>query len=154
MSLSPTTFQGSNVVAAPRDHVWEMLQDPKVLARVIPGLTDVVMDQPGQFRAAFSVNVGPIKGKFKAGVRVNNVVPLEQMELQIEAKNITGGATVQAQLTFTDLGGSTRVDWVARPQLSGLLAAAGGKVIESKAREPGAGQGYADRFFNRLSKEV
>ncbi|ULH17658.1 carbon monoxide dehydrogenase subunit G (plasmid) [Deinococcus sp. KNUC1210] len=149
-----TTFQGSNTVAASRDRVWEMLQDPEVLAQIIPGLSDMVTRQPGQFQATLSVNVGPVKGKFKAGVHLTNLVQPQQMNLQVEARNMTGGVNVEAQLNLTDLGESTRVDWVARPQLSGILAGVGGKLIESKAREPGAGQRYADRFFSRLAQQA
>lgn len=148
------TFQGSNVVAAPRDRVWAMLQDPQVLARIIPGLDDVSEDGPGQYRATLNVNRGPVKQKFKATVRLSDQKAPESTMLNIEAKNMTGGATVQARLTLTDLGESTRVDWQAEPRLSGLLATVGGKLLESKASEPNAGQGYANRFFNLLSQQA
>ncbi len=148
------TFQGSNVVAAPRDRVWAMLQDPKVLERLIPGLSDIIEDGSGQYRATLNVNRGPIKQKFKATVRLGDLQAPESMTLHIEAKNMTGGANIQAKLSLVDLGNSTRVDWQAEPRLSGLLASVGGKVLESKASDTGAGQGYANRFFDLLSKQA
>lgn len=146
------TFQGSNVVAAPRQRVWDMLQDPSVLASIIPGLSDVASEGPGQYRATMNVNRGPVKQKFKANVRLTDLQAPESMHLHLEARNLTGGASVQASLQLTDLGESTRVDWQATPALSGLLASLGSKVLESKASEPQAGQGYANRFFQRLSE--
>lgn len=148
------TFQGSNVVAAPRQRVWEMLQDPQVLGRIIPGLSDVTEDGAGGYRATLNVNRGPINQKFKATVRLTDQQPPESMGLQLEAKNMMGGANVQAQFILTDLGESTRVDWQASPTLSGMIASLGNKVIESKAAEQGAGQGYANRFFELLSKQA
>ncbi|WP_161882186.1 CoxG family protein [Deinococcus alpinitundrae] len=152
--MSPHTFQGSNIVAAPRARVWAMLQDPAVLARIVPGLTDAIQDGENQMRAVLNVNVGPVKGRFKTIVRVLEAQPPAQMDLEVEGKTITGTALLHTQMTFTDLGESTRVDWVASPRLSGLLAGVGGKLIESKARDGSAGQRYADRFFGRLSQEA
>ncbi|GAA4019007.1 hypothetical protein GCM10022631_35240 [Deinococcus rubellus] len=152
--MSPHTFQGSNIVAAPRARVWAMLQDPAVLARVVPGLSDAAQDGEGQMRAVLNVNVGPVKGRFKTIVRVLGAQSPDRMDLEVEGKTITGTALLHTQMIFTDLGESTRVDWVASPRLSGLLAGVGGKLIESKARDAGAGQRYADRFFGRLSQEA
>lgn len=131
-----------------------MLQDPSVLGRIIPGLSDIAEEGPGQYRATMNVNKGPVKQKFKATVRLSDLAEPESMSLQVEAKNMTGGANVQARLTLTDLGESTRVDWQATPALSGLLASLGGKILESKASEPNAGQGYANRFFNLLTQQA
>lgn len=154
LNMSAHIFQGSSSVSAPRDRVWEMLQDPQVLVKVVPGLSDAVAEQGGQMRATLSVNMGPVKGKFKTLVRVLNAKPPEYMELEVEGKTITGTALLHTEMTLTDLGETTRIDWVATPKLSGLLAGVGGKLIESKARDAGAGQRYADRFFGRLSQEA
>ncbi|AWN22060.1 hypothetical protein DKM44_01415 [Deinococcus irradiatisoli] len=154
MPVSQHLFQGSNVVAAPREQVWAMLQDPAVLSRVVPGLSQAERRPDGQMSAVLNVGVGPVKGRFNTLVRVLSAQPPEQLNLEVQGKTITGTAILRAEFTLTDLGASTRVDWTAAPSLSGLLAGVGGKLIESKARDAGAGQRYADRFFSRLSQEA
>ncbi len=154
MPASQHVFRGSNVVAAPREQVWAMLQDPAVLSRVVPGLSQAERGPDGQLRAVLSVSLGPVKGRFNTVVRVSAARPPEQLNLEVQGKALTGTATLHTQLTLSDLGASTRVDWVAAPSLSGLLAGVGGKLVESKAKDAGAGQRYADHFFARLSQEA
>ena len=151
-------FQGRNVVAAPADRVWQMLQDPVVLARVIPGLSDVERVGEGEFRGKLILNAGPVHGTFKTTLNISDEsasgTPPDTMRAQVEGRNLTGTARLDVQLTFTDLGEGCRVDWLATPQLSGLLSRLGGGLVERKAAEEGAGQRYGDQFFSRLSQEA
>jgi uncharacterized protein len=154
-SAAPSTvFQGSNVVAAPAERVWMMLQDPVVLGRVIPGLSEIVKTGPGRFIARLAVGVGPIRGKFKITLQFDETQAPEQIGVQVEGRNMSGLAVLDAQLHITDLGEGSRVDWTAVPRLSGLIAGLGNRLIDTKARESGAGQRYADNFFSRLSQEA
>ena len=147
-------FHGSNVVAAASDRFWQMLQDPVVLMRVVPGLSDVVPEGEGQFRGRLSVSAGPVRGTFKTTLRIVGGQLPETLELRVEGRNLTGTATLDIRLHCTDLGEGSRVSWEAVPRLSGLLARLGGSLIERKAAEEGAGQRYGDQFFSRLSQEA
>lgn len=147
-------FQGSNVVAAPAERVWMMLQDPVVLSRVIPGLSEIVKTGPGRFIARLAVGVGPIRGKFRVTLQFDETQAPQRIGVQALGRNMTGLAVLDAQLRVTDLGEGSRVDWTAAPRLSGLIASLGNKLIDTKARDSGAGQRYADQFFSRLSQEA
>ncbi len=151
-------FRGSNLVAAPPERVWAMLQDPQVLQRVVPGLSEVVAEggaaAGGQLRAQLSVNVGPVRGKFKTLLRVTEARVPEQLSARIEGRNFSGAVMLELWLRLTNLGGATRVDWQARPSVTGLLSGVGGKLIERKAADAGAGQRYGDQFFGRLAQEA
>ncbi len=147
-------FGGSNVVAASAERVWMMLQDPVVLGRVIPGLSEIVMTGPGRFIARLAVGVGPVRGKFKVTLQFDESRAPEVVGVNVEGRNMSGLAVLDAELHVTDLGEGSRVDWTAAPRLSGLIATLGNKLIDTKARESGAGQRYADQFFSRLSQEA
>ena len=131
-----------------------MLQDPVVLARVIPGLSDVERVGEGEFRGRLMINAGPVHGHFKTTLNIIGGEPPETMQAVVEGRNLTGTARLDVQMTFTDLGEGCRVDWLAAPQLSGLLSRLGGSLLERKAAEEGAGQRYGDQFFSRLSQEA
>ena len=146
-------FHGINVVAAAPDRLWQMLQDPVVLSRVIPGLSDV--EQEGDtLRGRLSVSAGPVRGTFKTTLRLVGGQPPESLELRVEGRNLMGTATLEIKLACTDLGEGSRVSWEAAPHLSGLLSRLGGGLIERKAAEEGAAQRYGDQFFSRLSQEA
>ncbi|WP_407569495.1 SRPBCC family protein [Deinococcus altitudinis] len=139
---------GSNVIQAPRERVWALLQDPDVLARCVPGVQEMTPDGPDSYTAVLNVAVGPVKGKFKAKVKLSNQVPPESMTLTIEAKAPTGIVNAVGQLVLVDQGESTRVDWSGEPKMMGMIASLAGRLIG------GISKSQADVFFGNLEKEA
>ncbi|MGY2896044.1 SRPBCC family protein [Deinococcus sp. UYEF24] len=139
---------GSNVIQAPRERVWTLLQDPDVLARCVPGVQEMTPDGQGGYTAVLNVSVGPVKGKFKAKVKLSNQVPPESMTLTIEAKAPTGIVNAVGQLVLVDQGESTRVDWSGEPKMMGMIASLAGRLIG------GISKSQADVFFGNLEKEA
>ena len=58
------TFEG------PRDLVWEMLLDPQVLAKVLPGAESLERVGENEFAGALKMKVGPVQGDFQGKVRL------------------------------------------------------------------------------------
>ena len=139
---------GSNVIQAPRDRVWALLQDPEVLARCVPGVQEMLPDGPDSYTAILNVAVGPVKGKFKAKVKISNQVPPQSMTLQIEAKAPTGIVNAVGQLVLVEQGESTLVQWSGEPKLMGMIASLAGRLIG------GISKSQADVFFGNLEKEA
>ena len=139
---------GSNVIQAPRDRVWALLQDPAVLARCVPGVQEMLPDGPDSYTAILNVAVGPVKGKFKAKVKISNQVPPQSMTLQIEAKAPTGIVNAVGQLVLVEQGESTLVQWSGEPKLMGMIASLAGRLIG------GISKSQADVFFGNLEKEA
>lgn len=139
---------GSNVIQAPRDRVWALLQDPDVLARCVPGVQEMLPDGQGGYTAILNVAVGPVKGKFKAKVKISNQVPPQSMTLQIEAKAPTGIVNAVGQLVLVEQGESTLVQWSGEPKLMGMIASLAGRLIG------GISKSQADVFFGNLEKEA
>ena len=139
---------GSNVIQAPRDRVWALLQDPDVLARCVPGVQEMLPDGPDSYTAILNVAVGPVKGKFKAKVKISNQVPPQSMTLQIEAMAPTGIVNAVGQLVLVEQGESTLVQWSGEPKLMGMIASLAGRLIG------GISKSQADVFFGNLEKEA
>lgn len=140
--------EGSNVIQAPRAHVWALLQDPDVLARCVPGVQEMAPDGPDSYTAMLNVAVGPVKGKFKAKVKISNQVPPESMTLQIEAKAPTGMVNAVGVLTLVDQGETTLVNWSGEPKLMGMIASLAGRLIGGISKQ------QADVFFTNLELEA
>jgi carbon monoxide dehydrogenase subunit G len=72
---------GEALIPAPRERVWEALNDPEVLKQCIPGCEEIVKKSPSQFEARVVAKVGPVKAKVPEGT-IFRVTP--DMSLQFE----------------------------------------------------------------------
>ena len=55
MNLSGTyTFNG------PRTAVWDLLQDPEVLAKALPGAKTLTQTAPDRYEGTMKVSIGPV----------------------------------------------------------------------------------------------
>ncbi len=141
-------LEGSNVIQAPRERVWAALNDPDVLARCVPGVKSLELVGPGSYRAALELAVGPVKGVYQGKVLLDDLVASESMTLTLEAKAPVGIVKAKGQVRLEAQGDATVVHWSGTPQLSGMLATLGGRLIGGVAKQ------QADVFFRKLEAEV
>jgi uncharacterized protein len=141
-------IQGSHLIKAPRARVWELLNDPDVLARCTPGITALRADGPDRFTATFSVALGPVKGNFQAQIAITDKTPGEAMSLTLSARSPVGAIGASGRIVLTDETGHTRVSWSGEPQLMGMLATVGGRFAQTAAKA------NAEAFFAKLEQET
>ncbi|MBV9395350.1 MAG: molybdopterin-dependent oxidoreductase, partial [Methylobacteriaceae bacterium] len=67
--------EGSATVRAPRQAVWDMLLDANTLEKVVPGAHGIERVSDRHFRADVTVGVGPVKGRYKAEIRLSELAP-------------------------------------------------------------------------------
>ncbi|HEY8550459.1 MAG TPA: carbon monoxide dehydrogenase subunit G [Vicinamibacterales bacterium] len=141
-------IQGSSLVKLPRARVWQLLNDPAVLARCTPGLSRLDREGENRYAATFTVAIGPVKGNFNGHITVSDQVPEEAMTLTVNAKSPVGVIAARGHLQLADEGPDTRVTWTGEPQLMGTLAAVGARLVQSVAKS------QVDTFFTRLEQEA
>ena len=144
-------LQGEYVIHAPRDRVWQLLNDPAVLARITPGVTALIPDGDDRYKATFVVALGPFKNTFNGQVEVADKQPPEAMTLKVQARGPGGGVAATGRITLREdesQPGATRVSWTGEPQLSGMLATVGGRLVQ------GASKSQAEQFFASLEREA
>jgi uncharacterized protein len=143
-------IQGEHLIHAPRDRVWRLLNDPDVLARITPGVTSLEPDGGDRYKATMMVALGPVKGSFKATMEIADKQAPEAMTLKVQARGPGGGLTAIGRIILveTEGGDATRVEWSGEPQLAGILATVGGRLLESMAAA------QADQFFAQLEREA
>src|ERR1700722_6690570 len=66
--------KGEATVAAPAERVWAMLLDPATLQAVIPGCHHVEKISDSHFRADVTIGIGPVKGRYRADVKLSDLV--------------------------------------------------------------------------------
>jgi carbon monoxide dehydrogenase subunit G len=146
-------LNGQVTIAAPRQRVWDALNDPAVLARCIDGvesLTRVEADDGERFEGKMNARVGPVRASFAGHVALTQVNAPERYVLVGEGKGgVAGFAKGEAVVNLSEpVPGSTLLDYQVTSSVGGKLAQLGARLIE------GAAKGYADTFFTRLKAEI
>lgn len=142
-------MKGEYRIPAPRQKVWEALNDPEILKASIPGCESLEKTSENEMTAAVTAKVGPVKAKFKGDVRLENINPPEGYSIVGEGKGgVAGFAKGGADVHLAEDGDGTILTYEAKAQVGGKLAQLGSRLIDSTARK------MADEFFGNFSRIV
>ena len=128
MNLDGTfTFKG------PRATVWELLQDPEVLAKALPGTERLVLTSPDHFQGVMKVSVGPVTAaKFDVTVVLLDKVVPEHFTMQIDGKGSVGYTKGTASIALAEApDATTAMQYTSNVQVGGKIAAVGQRLLES-----------------------
>ena len=140
---------GEQRVAAPRQRVWEALNDPEVLRAAIPGCQTLERGGDDRFVATVEIKIGPIGARFKGAVTIADRDPPSGYRLVGEGNGgIAGSAKGEAGVKLTDDGAGTLVSYTVDAQVGGRLAQLGGPIIDATAKQ------LAAKFFDKLGQIV
>lgn len=142
------TGQGETTVPAAPEEVWQTLLDPEKLAAVIPGCHVLDLVGENHYRAEVSLGVGPVRGKFRAEVRLSDLEPPQALTLSGELSGPLGSSRGGGRVRLAPTEGGTRVEYDYWVEISGKVAAVGGRMLE------GASRIVIGQFFERLVAQV
>jgi len=142
-------MSGEQLIAAPRQQVWQALNDPEILRQAIPGCETVEKLSDTEFVASVVAKVGPVKAKFKGKVTLSDLNPPNSYSITGEGQGGAagfgkGGCKVQLE----DAPGGTVLRYTASASVGGKLAQIGSRLIDGTARK------MADDFFTRFNEIV
>jgi 2-furoyl-CoA dehydrogenase large subunit len=160
------TGSGEARVQAPPEAVWAMLLDADVLASLIPGAHDVKKLSDTHFEADVTLGVGPVKGRYKADVRLSDLDAPRAATLAGSVIGALGTGGGRGRITLApDEKGGTVVSYTYEAAVGGKVAAVGGRLLEGasrviigqffsalarKAGGPGGAPGFVARLFSLL----
>jgi carbon monoxide dehydrogenase subunit G len=140
---------GEQRIAAPRQRVWEALNDPEILRASIPGCQSLERGADDRFTATLQVKVGPIGARFKGTVALADLNPPNGYTLIFEGNGgIFGSAKGSAKVRLIEDAGTTLISYEAEAQVGGRMAQLGGPIIDATAKQ------LAGKFFGRLGELV
>ncbi len=127
---------GEYVFPGPREVVWELLQDPEVLSKAMPGAARLVLVGDGAYEGSIRVGVGPVTAaEWKLGVTLQDRVPPESYVMQVDSKGPIGFTRGSAEVRLEEEGeGSTRMRYHADLQVGGKVAGVGQRLIDQVAK--------------------
>ncbi|MES2712804.1 MAG: carbon monoxide dehydrogenase subunit G [Pseudomonadota bacterium] len=140
---------GERLIAAPRQAVWEGLNDPEVLRTSIPGCETIERTEDGGFSARIAVKLGPMAAKFAGRVKLENLDPPNGYTIAGEGNGgAMGFAKGGADVKLVDNGAGTILSYTVKAQVGGKMAQLGARLIDSTAKQ------MADQFFDRFAARM
>ncbi len=137
---------GERRIPAPRQLVWERLNDPATLKECIPGCETIEKVSDTEFTAKVVARVGPVKASFSGKVTLSDLNPPAGYTITGEGTGgVAGFAKGGATVTLEEEGGETVLRYGAQGQVGGKLAQIGSRLIDATARK------MADEFFTRFA---
>ncbi len=142
-------MNGEIQLAAPRETVWQKLNDPAVLKACIPGCEELEQTEDGGFRATAKVKVGPVSARFKGRVTLSDLDPPNGYKISGEGEGgVAGFAKGGAVVALADKDGGTLLTYNVDAQIGGKLAQLGQRLINGTAKK------LADEFFAKFADAV
>jgi uncharacterized protein len=142
-------MNGEYQIAAPRQRVWEALNDPEILRQCIPGCEEIVKVSDVEWTAKVTAKVGPVKARFGGKVTLSDLDPPNGYTITGEG---TGGAAGFAKggaaVKLVDQGDGTLLTYTVKAQVGGKLAQIGSRLIDGASRK------MAEEFFGNFAAKL
>ena len=138
------TFNG------PRATVWELLQDPTVLAKALPGTKTLTRTSEDHYEGVMKVSVGPMTAaEFVVKVELKDKIEPERFAMHIDGKGGVGFTSGVATIELQELPGPVTVmNYTSDVQIGGRIAGVGQRLLES------VGKMMTKQALDALNKEL
>lgn len=141
---------GERRIPAPRQRVWDALNDPEMLRAAIPGCESVTRTADDAFEAKVAVKIGPMAARFGGKVKLENVNAPVSYTITGEGNGgAMGFAKGGADVSLEEAGPEeTVLRYTVKAQVGGKMAQLGARLIDSTAKH------MSDQFFDRFAAAV
>ncbi|WP_170334401.1 SRPBCC family protein [Ruegeria arenilitoris] len=136
-------------ISAPRDVVYQALNNPEILQECIPGCEELTQNAPDELAAKVVLKIGPVKAKFAGEVTLDTSNAPDGFSLSGEGKGGAAGfAKGGADVTLTEDGEETVLSYTAKVDVGGKIAQLGSRLISGTAKK------LSGKFFTRFGEIV
>jgi len=141
---------GEYRISAPRQTVWDALNDPDVLKQCIPGCDTLEKTSDTEMTATVTAKVGPVKATFKGAITLSDIDPPNGYTISGEGKGGAAGfAKGGAKIALEEAdGGGTLLRYEVTAMVGGKLAQIGSRLIDSTAKK------MSRQFFGKFAELV
>jgi carbon monoxide dehydrogenase subunit G len=142
-------MSGERRIPAPRQKVWDGLNDPAVLKACIPGCESLEKVSDTEMKATAAVKIGPINARFNGRVQLSELDPPHAYTISGEGQGgVAGFAKGGAHVHLDEEPNFTVMRYDVNAQVGGKIAQLGARLIDATAKS------MADAFFDRFVAEV
>lgn len=128
---------GEFLFPAPRETVWELLQDPEVLAKALPGTQTLARVAEDSYEGVMRVGVGPVTAaQWTVGMSISDKVVPVSYTLHVDGKGTLGftRGSARVELAEEDGGAATRMIYHSDLQIGGKVAGVGQRLLDQVSK--------------------
>jgi carbon monoxide dehydrogenase subunit G len=121
---------GERDFQAPRESVWQVLNDPAQMAKMMPGVESFDIKDDKNWRAHVKIPLG--LGGLRMSIDFEKGEEREPEFAQLHAKGNGVGAIMNMDTSFhlSEAGGGTHMKWEAEVHILGPVASMGQRVLQ------------------------
>lgn len=129
-------YSGTEQVRAAPAVVWAFVQDPERVARCLPDVQDVVVQDATHMEATVQVGVGMVRGKFKFKIEVLPDEAAGRVNVNVRGGGLGSVVDLTAGANVLDNhDGTTTLDWTGEASMRGPVASVGGRMLDAQAKK-------------------
>ena len=141
-------IEGSYAFKAPRERVWEVLLDPKIMAQCMPGCDGLKEVAPDRYEATMKIGVASVKGTYKGKVSVKDKRAPEHYVLSGEGTGGPGFMRGDVVIDLEDRNGATLLKYSTDAKVGGLIAGVGQRMLAGVAKM------VVEQFFRKVEEFI
>jgi len=129
-------IEGTFTFAGPREAVWELLQNPDVLVKALPGAKRLVRAGEDRYEGVMQMGVGPVTAaEFAVTVALRDKVTPQRYAMEVDSKGALGFTRGGARVELEALAdGGTLMKYTAELQVGGKIASVGQRLLDQMAK--------------------
>ncbi|MDI3298770.1 MAG: carbon monoxide dehydrogenase subunit G [Bacillota bacterium] len=140
--------KGEQVLRAPRPVVYDLLMDPEVLSRCIPGCKALRQAGDGAYDAELELGIASVKGRYTGHVEIRDARRPERYTLVLSGQGGPGFVNAELRFSLEEADGGTRLSYEGEAQAGGTIAGVGQRMLGGVAKL------ITGQFFSALTREV
>ncbi len=137
-------IEGSYTFKAPRQRLWDVLLDPKIIAQCMPGCEELKEIGPDQFEATMKVGIASVKGTYKGKLSIKDKQPPARYVLSGEGSGGPGFLQGDLTIALEEKNGETLLRYSTEAKVGGMVAAVGQRMLGGIAKM------LVDQFFKKM----
>ena len=139
-------ISGSYTIPAARERTYQLLQDPVVLAKCMPGTDHLDKVAENEYEMRMKMAIASIGGLFSGKVRIADQNQPESFKLIVEGNGKIGFVKGEGLLNLSPQGDATEVNYDGDVQVGGTIAGVGQRLLDATAKM------IIKKFFEKLSE--
>lgn len=139
---------GDYEIAAPQALIWEMVQDPEVLARIMPGCEKLELVDEHTYQGRLNIRIGPVQGMFQGKVELSDLHPPSSFHILVNGRGPAGVVRGEGNMMLESKGAASRLCYDGTAQVSGRIATVGQRLMDSSAKS------IVNQSLQNLEKQI
>jgi carbon monoxide dehydrogenase subunit G len=141
-------ISGSYALAVPQERAYQMMQDPEILARAMPGCEALEKIGENEYRMKMKMVLASLSGVFEGKVRLADQNPPSSFRLVVEGSGRPGFIKGDGLLKLAPSANGTDVSYDGDVQVGGTIAAVGQRLLDGTAKI------LIKKFFDKLTAQA